>query len=48
MYEAIRDQFVSQGKSLKDAKTAAAKIYIAKSKSKKGRSDRAKALQSGV
>lgn len=33
-YTAIRDKLVSQGKSLKQAKTIAAKIYNSKHKSK--------------
>lgn len=45
-YEAIRDNYIAQGMAMKDAKTRAAKIYIAKGKGK-SRSTRAKALQSG-
>ena len=33
-YEAIRDSLVKKGKSLKEAKTTAAKIYNSKHKSK--------------
>jgi hypothetical protein len=43
-YEAIRDKFIKQGESTKEAKTRAAKIFIAKGKGK-SRSARAKALK---
>lgn len=42
-YEAIRDAFIKKGVSTQEAKTRAAKIYIAKGKGK-SRSARAKAL----
>ena len=46
-YEAIKNQYLKKGKSDKDAKTIAAKIFIARgagAKSPKGRSARAKQL----
>jgi hypothetical protein len=43
-YEAIRDSYLEQGKSLKDSKTIAAKIYISRGKGRKARSSRAKSL----
>lgn len=46
-YEAIRDYFVKKGNDLPAAKEKAAKIYISHSKSKKGRSERAKKLHNG-
>lgn len=45
-YEAIRDELMKKMDS-KDAKKHAAMIYISKAASKKGRSERAKALQKG-
>lgn len=42
-YEAIRDYYIKKGASEKDAKTRAAKIYIAKGK-KGSRHSRAKSL----
>lgn len=42
-YEGIRDSFMKKGDSSKDAKTRAAKIFIAKGKDG-SRSSRAKAL----
>ena len=45
-YEAIRDYYVGKGVNLKDAKTKAAKIFIARGKGK-SRSSRAKQLQTG-
>lgn len=42
-YEKVRDYYISKGLSTKDAKTKAAKIYIAKGKGG-SRSSRAKAL----
>lgn len=45
-YEAIRDTYIKQGMTSKDAKTRAAKIFIAKGKGG-SRKTRAKALHSG-
>ena len=45
MYEAIRDKFKSEGMSTKNAKTRAAKIFIAKGRGG-SRSARAKMLAS--
>lgn len=43
-YEAIRDAYMAKGKSDKDAKTIAAKIFISRGKGAKGRSAKAKQL----
>lgn len=47
-YEAIRDKLISEGKSIKAAKTSAAKIYIAAGKGAGGRSGRAKSLHADI
>lgn len=44
-YEAVRDSFLSKGKSLKSAKQSAARIFIARGKGG-SRSTRAKSLMS--
>lgn len=44
-YEAIRDAYIAKGASAKDAKTTAAKIFIAKGK-RGSRTSRAKSLHS--